>query len=162
MVGGIFGFSALMLFAKFINEQNELISIYNLTPVFYLGAISFAFAMIFGLLGAISAIEADPAKSKKKQTEKVLKEEVKTKKKKKVKELEPTESNTDELTRDEKIELIKSIIAKDKETSIAWLESTTLIPEDEIIEIAVNELDMIVEGGSVLTQKEAKKRLSKK
>jgi len=64
MVGGVLGFTAMMLFSKFINHLNELLSIYKLGALFYIATIIFGLMIVLGFFATISEIDLiDPMRA---------------------------------------------------------------------------------------------------
>ena len=55
-IGGLLGFIAMMLFVGFINQLNELLSIYKFGVLFYLTTIVFCIIIILGFFASISEI----------------------------------------------------------------------------------------------------------
>ncbi|MHA1127089.1 MAG: hypothetical protein ACTSO7_16655 [Candidatus Heimdallarchaeota archaeon] len=184
LIGAICGFSAFMLFAKFINQMNQLFSIYQFNFIFYICSITYGLGIVLGFLGVISKIELElepeDISTKYKKAKKELSQRHLERKsgviekfvvpdthqeiyaKPIVEELELPLVNSIEMTKKEKLEQIRTMIQGKDEISLTWLETITLIPYDEISEIVTSKLGFVVVNGFILTPEEAKKRINRK
>ncbi|MHA1739284.1 MAG: hypothetical protein ACTSWD_11910, partial [Candidatus Heimdallarchaeota archaeon] len=162
--GAICAFSAFMLFAKFINQLNQLISIYQFNFIFYICAITYGLAMVLGLLGTITEIEVVLSKKDKQKKYQEAKQHI-------AMEYETVDGQTQitksevidspQISHQEKIDKIKAVVIGKKDTNINWVETVTLISKEEIAEIVTTDLGLVVVNGRILTPEEAEKQASR-
>ncbi|MHA1434162.1 MAG: hypothetical protein ACTSO7_10020 [Candidatus Heimdallarchaeota archaeon] len=147
--GGVCGIIAYNKFGQFMNNIYGVLGFYETRTSFNYAYVVFSFAIFLGFLSAVLPIRV--VKSKKHKDEKKIPTP-------KMKEVILPKIGSTELSVQEKLEKIESLIFGKKNVSLSWVEIVTLVPKEEIIEIVTTNLGFVVIDDSILAPKEAEKQ----